>query len=1221
MTTPLPFHSHRRGITLLLALFVIVLLAGLLITFLSRARSVRQGGALHLEATQSRQYAESAAQLVMARIRNTTLTGSGEAWASQPGALRVYGADGGTARIRKLYSAPEETADDDAGLAADLPAPNADWEALPHQWTDLNRPFMRDGQPVFPIVDPRLASGGNDAPSGFSYSAGVQGVVSSASGTDPGGERLPMPVQWLYLLSNGETVAPTATDGDEVVTLPVPPDAHIIGRIAFWADDETSKINLNTAAGGAFWDTPRINSAYERSLANSQPVQGEFQRYPGHPATVDLRAVFPWLSDAALYALAPRIQNGGSMGGTVTTSINSKPDPIAPDTDRLYATTAEARFDAARVPYAADDAFGSAFADRLRQGDFLLTTASRAPELNLFGHPRVSMWPLATDPADRSPLDRVLAMCASMKAGGKVAPYYFQREAALSPTHDYEEIERNRQLLAYLRAATGTAIPGFGGDFATKYGGPVRDQILTEIFDYIRATVNLKDPLGRKYADPVPYSGTGNYSLEAGEGQVAPIRIEEWKTQGLGRFFTVSEAFLWFTWQGKGDDTTIPGDDTNPATAPATPLPAEPPPEDHTQVQAVFALQFAGAAVGYSEMAPEITIRIRGLDQLRLNGEPLGFPADDHVTLAQALQTPQGGIYDLRGMVRNKRFTHDPDAEDRFPFYSHIIAIPNRNPENKAQIPLSRIASWDADGAERSVTPVTIAIYSGSEAKEENLVQEIALELPIGAIRPPKPPAIVAPENKHNNTEVPRRWGTGTADNQGNPRPDRFVAPNYGPGGYIDWNDVIRSMTCASGDHRMTAALRNVPASFFIPHRGWQGTDANAWRGTANNVGTLITNLGYSMHARTYTGKLFADQSDYASGETRVQLGTHIKGKPAGATSWDFDIGTSREPNGPFINKPDEGSLGAPNKAPYYGGQETVKTALDETMFTPNRQIPSAAMLGSLPSGVNPARPEESVHWQTLQFRPDPVDHPGNTAPADHLLLDLFRMPIVEPYALSEPFSTAGKVNMNSSIAPFGYITRETALHAALREERILALKTENAGQYKGYGTNTSPDARLKLDIAETLKGFHQRFDAGRLFVSPSEICTLYLVPQGQTLAAMPAFWETHAYTGDNVRERPYANLLAKLTTRSNTYSVHLIAQALHQRRGNPRDRFGAEGDRVVSEWAGTYLIERFLDPNDPRLSDVAATDFENDAAPWNDPARALDRHYQMRVLQIREWR
>ncbi len=34
-------------------------------------------------------------------------------------------------------------------------------------------------------------------------------------------------------------------------------------------------------------------------------------------------------------------------------------------------------------------------------------------------------------------------------------------------------------------------------------------------------------------------------------------------------------------------------------------------------------------------------------------------------------------------------------------------------------------------------------------------------------------------------------------------------------------------------------------------------------------------------------------------------------------------------------------------------------------------------------------------------------------------------MPVVEPYPISEPLSTAGRINMNYQIVPFTYINRD----------------------------------------------------------------------------------------------------------------------------------------------------------------------------------------------------
>lgn len=1185
--------SNSRGMTLILALFVILIISVLIVGLLLQSRSSRVGAHLHVEALRVRQLGESAMNLVNTRIQESTQTTGGQTWASQPGAIWNFGSTGNLLQIHKLYSALNETAATAVDLTADLPP--ADWANLSNEWVNLNAPYQKGAQLHFPIVDPRLFSGnaGSD-PEGFSYTDAVAGTILPA-GIPGDTQRLPMPVRWLYVLSDGRFVSPTAQADGTVLIPGAGPGAEIVGRVAFWSDDETSKVNLNTAAGGAYWDTPRINSEYEQSLALSQPVQGEHQRYPGHPATVDLRTIFPWFSLDELYDFVPKIRTGGSNGGAVETSAITKPPAIIPDNDRLFASRGEALYRTDRTRFAATSGHADAFAQRVVRGDFLLTASSRSPEVNLFGRPRIAIWPLAEAGVDRSPLDRLIAMCSSIRSNDQTKAYYFQRGVASSPTRDYTDIERNRELLAYLRKATSEPIPGFGGSFQTKYGGPVRDQILTEIFDYVRGATNLKDPLGKKFADPMPYDASNHTAtmLEPGEGQVTPIRISAWGTKGFGRFITVSEAFLWMTWQGQGENTSTPAVDADPALAPAMPLPASAPGPDEVQIQTVFALQFIGQAVGYSEYSPNITVKVEGLNQLTLNGANMGFPASGSVKLETLGDVPMGAIEDFRAMVRDKRFSRNETEAARFPFYSDILKVPRTGQ--------SSIAA--------ATGPIIVSIYAGDGTDDANLIQKISLQLPEARFTAPLKPAL-----KSDGTVTPRLWGTGSAS-------DRFTknksrTRDY----YMDVNDRTRSLVPTSGDHRLTAALAEVPSSFFMAHQGANGNTPAAWISNTAHVSSLQTPLAYNGYGplALSTGRLDSGAT-YSAGVARPVVGTQVQGKPAAAVAWDWDTGIAARADGAYINKPDEGSLGrtSAGKGSYFGGSETGLESLDETMFLPNRQISSPGMFGSLPTGIDPTNPTGSTPWQTLQLRPDPASHPGNATPPDHLLLDLFWMPVVEPYAISEPFSTAGKVNMNSRIVPFSYITRETALRAVLKNEKLLALDPGKVRDYKHY-SNTSTVSRLSLDLNETLKGFRERFNTGKLFVSPTEISSLYLVPEGQTLTGMVPFWQSHSLTGDNVREKPYANLLAKLTTKSNVYSVHVVAQSLQKRLGNNLDRFGEKGDRVTAEWRGTFLIERFLDPNDTRLPDFASPDSLTN---WNDPKYQADRYYQSRVIQVREWR
>lgn len=1204
--------------TLVLALFVIVLLTLLIVGLLMKSQTTNKGSELHVEALRAQQMGESALGLVLSRIQEATRTPSGQAWASQPGAIRVNDDHGVLVAIHKLYSAADASTAVAGDLASDLPP--ADWQDKRNLFVDLNAPYSKGGALSFPIVDPRLYSGtGANDPEGFSYrettldGKAITGTVLPGAGEDK--QRLPMPVKWLYVLSNGEFVAPVEQPDGTVRVAATTGPAEVIGRIAFWTDDETSKVNINTAAGGAFWDTPRTVSTFEQGLASSQPVQGEFQRYPGHPATTDLRAVFPWIPDSStLYDFVPKIRGGGSNGGTVQTTATTKPLPITPDTDRLYAATGEAKYKPDRTEFSASPAFGEAFATRVQRGDFLLTATSRAPELNLFGRPRLAIWPIDKAPANRSPLDKLIAMCATIReAGTTPLAYYFQREDSTSATHDYEEIARNKELMKYLRTATGKAVPGFGGDFATKYTGPVRDQILTEIFDYVRGATNLKDPLGRKYADPILAK-----HLEPGEGQVAPIRIADWGTKGFGRFITVGEAFFWFTWQGQGQGIVSPPAVPPPmdkAVSPSFPLPAVDPAPGEVQLQAVFVLNFVGQAVGYSEFGPDMTVKIEGLDQFALNGVNMGFPASGTVRVNPVGDVPLSNIEDFRGMLRypdsgnpsvsyGKKFKRD-GAADAFPFYSNIINVP-------AGVPCVMTGGTN---------PVRISIYTGNGATEANRVQTIEMDVPQASFLPP---AKLSGDPAVSTSDIARYrlWGTGDAR-------DRFSQSTVGGTRqtYMMNQDVTRSLVSRSGDHRLTAAFREVPASFFMPHQGANGTTPGAWTSTVPKVDSLLNALSrqnFTTSSPMSTGTLNSavnTSSPSLSAYARPYVATHIKGKPSGTVAWDFDTGIADRADGAHINKPDEGSLGraAGNKPGYFGGSEFGLDALDITMFLPNRQISSPGMFGSLPTGIDPANPAGSKSWQTLQLRPDPVAHPGNAAPRDSLLLDLFWMPVVEPYAISEPFSTAGKINMNSRLVPFTQITRETALYAAMRNERLLVMDPAKANEYKIYNATASTERPL-LNVAETMRGFRARFDAGGIFMSPTEISGLYLIPNGTTLNNMPDFWETNSYTGDNVREKPYANLLAKLTTKSNSYSVHVVAQALKKGSGSAASAavYGLKADRVTAEWKGTFVVERFLDPNDPQLPDFAG---EASLADWTNAKYNGDSYYQTRVLQVREWR
>ncbi|MBK8039326.1 MAG: Verru_Chthon cassette protein A [Verrucomicrobiaceae bacterium] len=415
----------------------------------------------------------------------------------------------------------------------------------------------------------------------------------------------------------------------------------------------------------------------------------------------------------------------------------------------------------------------------------------------------------------------------------------------------------------------------------------------------------------------------------------------------------------------------------------------------------------------------------------------------------------------------------------------------------------------------------------------------------------------------------------------------------------------------------------------------------------------------------------------------------------------DFDSGLSSAREGPYINKPDEGNFYANsetrNGTAHFERQAYFRESWEDASdwrsgiyMTPNRLIASAVMFGSLPTGVwqtpggLPSAQDltglgglDYAPWQTLLFRPHSQitgqqpnshqNHPGAYDPADHYLLDMFFMPVVEPYAISEPLSIAGRVNMNYQMMPFPHIRRATGLHAVMKGEYITAVPANEINRAKGYrprngGTawddtfwNDNEDSKFwhrPIDVRATLRQFDNRFrhtagtatNAMGLFRSATQICETHLVPvdvtgsdtadanaqalrkansQADFDAAMNDFWSHNRVTGDNVRERSYSNIYARLTTRTNTFRVHMRTQTLKKARSTDPATFDAVKDAVISEYRGSALLERYIDPNDGSggAGDSAVIpDYAGSAGPFAGNLPPLDAFYRFRIIESKRF-
>jgi len=339
-------RTREQGVALVLVLSCIVMIAMLVVSFLLMVRTDQQSSNAFATTSEARLLGDIPINITIGQIRRgSEQLGYQQSWASQPGMIRTYGLenDGTGYRSRatglyKLYSddrmvvntggnvtptsgglAPADVASAISADVADL----ATWDTRPGMFTDINEPvpFRVQGSSAldisFPVVDPRALTPGSTAlpVEGFDYTASaVPGALKPATATDIR-TRLPMPVKWIYVLKDGGFVTPSAATATVASfagpTVPTA-DNPIVGRIAFWTDDDSTKVNVNTASEGTPWYTPATTNATDRNFAERLPAHFEFSRAPGHPAQTSLSPVFqvfdanlavtPGLSDNELAA-------------------------------------------------------------------------------------------------------------------------------------------------------------------------------------------------------------------------------------------------------------------------------------------------------------------------------------------------------------------------------------------------------------------------------------------------------------------------------------------------------------------------------------------------------------------------------------------------------------------------------------------------------------------------------------------------------------------------------------------------------------------------------------------------------------------------------------------------------------------------------------------------------------------------------------------------------
>lgn len=1401
----LPGRSRRRGVAIITVLAIVSLMTVLIISFFNMAQATKTSAIGTVEMQRVVTLKDTAINLVMGQIREaTTLQGSGNTqtlWTSQPGAIRTFhGSNTELNRLYKLYSSDKMMIggiqkDGSAALLNEIEGDiESKWDEYPDVYVDLNRPVVpsnaaRDADSpvklrerlIYPIVDPSRYNGQDTSKTenteGFTY--GESELRSGTiNGVDARKGQLSMPVKWIYLLEDGSpgTVdkegkfIPLSKEGKAPTK-----DNQIVSRIAWWTDDETCKINVNTASLPIPWDTPRTNSAEDVWYAQFQPVSGEVQHYPSHPAQTDLCAVlFPgyrYTPDSSIFPVGelmnPLPQNyaqliwniapfvtgtGGTEGGTRKVIIGTA-KPVALDLgDHLYPTFEELYFKAkdeeknlnrARDTVSREDQ-GSKMLSRLEGSSFFLTTRSSGPEMTIYGTPRLCMFPMNQAVIDEvgktsgQVNPKVGAFEVTMATNSTIAkkPYYFQRTDAANSRHNafFSALGgRNAQLLRYMLNLTESIPPGHPelspdfNSFKKKYPGPNgtagdnpnkdffdssdRTQILLSMLDMLRST-NMSP--GYLQSGSAYDSGLGQVSGICGCNVVnnsdpqprhtaaLAYNASYYTPKGSGRTYGPAEICLvaHVVAIKKGNSSTpIPqGVILEPSTQ-----------QKWDEAKAASLIQI-GVIVnafsprqGWSPLFAEAGLNISGLRPL--NGtDPrttsTDRPAPNLPVPGPFLLAAGGGVETRLGIGR---------SNDGF----NPAANPGANPP--VPLPVGFVPWAGISGARvmatRKVATFEPFVFDGNGAGEPNAIQVGIKWAPNELLRvflydDPQPRNINVIQGidieSTRAIDMTLEFTGETLEAQllksMGASPEAFPPPKV----------AMTSFVVPHGDYRLTTIPLRVERGIFVPHatgrhsvvepilqgrnvtyRRYRGAELAAQHDQLlSGQGIPPMNEAYAPHfapvlnddlcnpalgtdpgleVRKVASANPNRQRRFAHGR-RDGIAPKLipnRGSSDPLETGDFDQGVGLCPAGAYMNQPDDGDA-RDATYPYYATLN-LKSKVNPASFSPNRLLRSAIDFGSIPNGI-----QLRVPWQTLRFRPDPgmgkaqniyqslshkptppdgYDHvfpfSNYCGPKDHLLLDMFWMPVVEPWSISEGFATKGMINLNQQIYPFTYINRTTALHALLRSERMMAIPDSAGNTYKDGSTLGNKTVyRHWINAKETLKqlvnfrwrgqdaeGFTLPFNA---FRSASEICELWLVPEkngsgnegGGTWDlnyTIREFWKTHRLTGDNMRERPYSNLYPRLTTRSNVYKVHMIAQTLKKASSNAPDVFNSQYERtndpdtVTAEWRGSALIERVINPNDPDL----VTSNVDYAAPTTPTALfalpKLDNYYSYRVTEVKQ--
>ncbi len=978
-------------------------------------------------------------------------------------------------------------------------------------------------------------------------------------------------------------------------TKPAATNNAIIGRYAFWVDDEGAKININTADGT------------EKYTTNSLGV--------GSPSEVSLESIFP--------------------------ATNSK--PLA---KQIVQIARGAGFSSPREILRATNVTSSIYTDNV----FSLTANSRSPDLNVFGQPKMALLPVLGNAVENS--TDMVTNGITMRAiseiyptpsqlpgyvltnpittnGATVSwPLAFRHDYALGSLghgHDYDQFWLytldnfcyvNGMMLAKYLSGTNAAgqpisWPVFSGSstagFSGKYTLRQLDSIAAQICN-----------LGARSVSPdFPYAWVSSggkldwYMETKTDRSSAPVIFPgflsgQWVT-GMGRSPKVTKLLLKFTTFGSqgelGNTNYIP---------PKASLDA--------WLEWWLPAAFRGGSTLVAGTGQNITVGHGWNPVLNCadgvpNDSPGDFPdlpnvpsvlprADGTLTSYwsdQLLRNNQG--IDWRGNPPNHE---DPDqasaATYHHPYawdtgigaYMGTGSVPDQRPSSPFKMGELRSPTREWYPGEircvRNVFGSAVRLPMSTNAAGSVLEVRggiaVRAQMRFGDFSDPDPVPLEAMRGryvKHNSGQPQAMWMwtwekyEDSANTPGNP------------------SETVRDRAVASV----------IPVSVNVPVPPHGSTQVEERYVLAQVDDPLVNKFpgDWSISGPSSTPPASTMQT---GGATTVQFG-----------SYDEDAAW-RAP----LDDPESYWMPQIDSLLYAGGTPTIPRSA---------RLPSIGYLQYLRTGIipddesGPYSGQKGTPFRLVSYAPSTetasqqTTRPGSQPYPDWALLDLLYVPSTltphgGPYGSSTNLlfygtyggATAGRINPNGSViyttnvdVPQSGVSRTLPLQAVMNGLKVNQT-TSGVGTSVTSTGGTDVDAALAADIAEAIEGYVRVNGPLRM---PGEVCN---VPEVADLR--PAANKTR---NDLARQ-----IVGNLTTQGNVFSVWAAGQTILKNRNNANHGVFEQGDSVLADVRLHFLLERYLDPGaDGVYGNGGNSGADGIVGTYDDPVDSLNHPFQPRYL------